>query len=129
MRPKNKYSVEIIWSEEDELYLARAKELPGCLADGATADEACRNLSVIVEEWLETAKLEGRKIPEPVTLESLEQYRERIQKELQQQVQKHIQKAVQLVLQNASRHQGSSSIPHWRESGLAGFDLSRKEKT
>ena len=40
-------------------------ELPGCMADGATAAEALENVEKIIDEWIETATQFGRKIPEP----------------------------------------------------------------
>ena len=36
-----------------------------CAADGATYQEALANVEVIIQEWIETAKQEGRPIPEP----------------------------------------------------------------
>jgi predicted RNase H-like HicB family nuclease len=66
------YSSRIIWSEADQAYLAAAAELPGCLADGQTPEEAIQNLRVIVSEWIETAKEEGRDIPSPMTVEGYE---------------------------------------------------------
>ena len=40
-------------------------ELPGCLADGRTHEEALQNAGVIIDEWIETARELGRTIPEP----------------------------------------------------------------
>jgi predicted RNase H-like HicB family nuclease len=40
-------------------------ELPGCMADGKTYEQAVANAKVIIREWIETAKEEGRSIPEP----------------------------------------------------------------
>jgi predicted RNase H-like HicB family nuclease len=60
-----KYEVIIYWSEEDRAFIAEAPELPGCAADGKTYQEAVANLEVIIAEWIETAKLRGRKVPEP----------------------------------------------------------------
>ena len=36
-----------------------------CAADGRTYQEALANAEVIIAEWIETAKEEGRAIPEP----------------------------------------------------------------
>jgi len=60
-----KYEVIIYWSNEDEAYIAEVPELPGCMSDGATYEEALRNVEVIISEWIETAKMLGREIPEP----------------------------------------------------------------
>jgi len=45
------------------LYVAEVPELPGCMADGSTYDEAMKNAQVVIDEWIETAKAEGREIP------------------------------------------------------------------
>jgi predicted RNase H-like HicB family nuclease len=60
-----KYEVVIYWSEEDHAFLAEAPELPGCIADGETYQDAINNLETIIREWIETAKELGRPIPEP----------------------------------------------------------------
>ncbi|MBT4498537.1 MAG: type II toxin-antitoxin system HicB family antitoxin [Gemmatimonadetes bacterium] len=39
--------------------------MPGCVADGATYQEALSNAEVIVREWIETAKELGRPVSEP----------------------------------------------------------------
>lgn len=61
----SKYELIIYWSEEDSSYLVEVPELPGCMADGATYFEALQNVEIIINEWLETAKMHGRPIPEP----------------------------------------------------------------
>ena len=60
-----KYEVIICWSEEDTAFIAEVPELPGYMADGATYEEALRNVQVIIDEWIETAKRLGREIPPP----------------------------------------------------------------
>jgi len=61
----HKYELIVYWSEEDQAYLAEVPELPGCMADGASYEEALKNVQVIISEWIETAKAEGREIPAP----------------------------------------------------------------
>jgi len=46
-------------------FIAEVPELPGCAADGQTCQKALANVQVIIKEWIETAKEEGRLIPEP----------------------------------------------------------------
>ncbi|HMS39008.1 MAG TPA: type II toxin-antitoxin system HicB family antitoxin [Pyrinomonadaceae bacterium] len=53
------------WSEEDRAFIAEVPELAGCMADGETYRAALANAEIIIEEWLETARDLGRKIPEP----------------------------------------------------------------
>jgi predicted RNase H-like HicB family nuclease len=61
----NKYEIIIYWSEEDKLFLAEVPELPGCIADGNSYQEAVSNAEIIINEWIETAKELGREIPKP----------------------------------------------------------------
>lgn len=61
----SKYEIIIYWSAKDDVFVAEVPELPGCMADGATHQEALANAEVIVSEWVETAKEIGRPIPEP----------------------------------------------------------------
>jgi len=60
-----KYEIIIYWSEEDNAYIAEVPELPGCMADGATYDEALKNAYTTIDEWIETAKSLGREILKP----------------------------------------------------------------
>ena len=60
-----KYEVIIYWSTDDEAYVAEVPELAGCMADGATYQEALANAEIVIQEWLETARELGRTIPEP----------------------------------------------------------------
>lgn len=59
------YEMIIYWSKIDDCYLVEVPELPGCMADGKTRAEAIANAEIIIEEWLETAREDGRPIPEP----------------------------------------------------------------
>ena len=60
-----KYEIIIYWSEEDAAYIAEVPELAGCAADGGTYKEALSNVEVIIDEWIETARMQGRVIPQP----------------------------------------------------------------
>ncbi len=59
-----KYELIIFWSDEDERYVVEVPELPGCMADGITYEEAVQNAQQIIFEWIETAQSLGRKIPQ-----------------------------------------------------------------
>jgi len=61
----SKYEIIIYWSEEDQAFIAEVPELAGCMADGKTYQEALANVEIIIQEWIETARELGRKIPEP----------------------------------------------------------------
>ncbi len=60
-----KYEVVIYWSEEDNAFIAEVPELPGCMADGTSYNEALKNVQTIIADWIETAKKLGRKVPVP----------------------------------------------------------------
>ncbi len=49
------YQMVIYWSDEDQSYLVEVPELPGCMADGKTRQEALANAEIIIQEWLEAA--------------------------------------------------------------------------
>lgn len=61
----SKYEIIIYWSADDDAYVAEVPELPGCMSDGSTYQEALANAEVIIEEWMETTRSIGRAIPEP----------------------------------------------------------------
>jgi len=61
----SKYEMVIYWSEADSAFVVEVPELPGCMADGESYQEAVANAEQIIAEWIDTAKEEGRPIPEP----------------------------------------------------------------
>ena len=61
----SKYEIIIYWSERDDAYLAEVPELPGCMADGTSYQEAVANAEQVIQEWLDTANELGRSIPQP----------------------------------------------------------------
>lgn len=65
MKNNPKYEIIIYWSNEDDSFIAEVPELAGCMADGATYQEAVSNVQIIIDEWIETAKQLGREIPPP----------------------------------------------------------------
>jgi predicted RNase H-like HicB family nuclease len=62
---KIKYELIIYWSEADQAFIVEVPELPGCMADGETYQEAVQNVEVVIQEWIDTARELGRSIPEP----------------------------------------------------------------
>jgi predicted RNase H-like HicB family nuclease len=109
------YSVQIVWSREDGAYIALPAELPGCMADGQTQEEALTNLRQVIREWIEVAKEENRDIPAPMTLEDYEKAQKEALAKLHRHIQKHIQKgvneAVQRVLNETAPQKFSSFLP------------------
>jgi predicted RNase H-like HicB family nuclease len=60
-----RYELIIYWSRADECFVVEAPELAGCMADGATYQEAVAHAQLVIEQWVETARELGRSIPEP----------------------------------------------------------------
>ena len=60
-----KYSMIMSWSEEDQAYIVSVPELPGCMADGKTPEEAVKQAQIVIDLWIETALEDGESIPEP----------------------------------------------------------------
>ena len=57
------YEMIIYWRKEDQSFIVEVPELPGCMADGKTYEEAVSNSKQILQEWIETARELGRPIP------------------------------------------------------------------
>jgi predicted RNase H-like HicB family nuclease len=61
----SRYEIIIYWSAEDDAFIAEVPELPGCMADGKTYQEAVANAETVIGERIETARDLGRPIPVP----------------------------------------------------------------
>ncbi len=64
--PKNPFEIRRMTEEEGGGYLVTFKDLPGCVSDGDTIEEAVQNAADAEEEWLSAAKLWGK--PQPAKL-------------------------------------------------------------
>ena len=60
-----RYELIIYWSKADESFVVEVPELPRCMADGATYEEAVTNAQTVIAEWIEAAESLNRPIPEP----------------------------------------------------------------
>lgn len=60
-----RYELIFYWSRADGCFVVEVPELAGCMADGASYQEAVANAELVIEQWLETARELGRLIPEP----------------------------------------------------------------
>lgn len=60
-----RYEMIIYWSDEDEAFVVEVPELPGCMADGNTYQEAVANAEVVIQEWIDVAQKLRRPIPQP----------------------------------------------------------------
>ena len=110
----NHYSARIHWSEQDAIFIALVDELPGCLADGQTPQEALNNLSVVIDEWIEVAKEDGRLIPEPLTMESFDRTLRKSREDLERQVQSHVAAAVSEAMNGAEEKPSVAASEHLR---------------
>ena len=51
--------------EEGGGFIALIPELPGCMSDGDTREEAAHNAAEAISEWIGEAKRLGREVPAP----------------------------------------------------------------
>jgi antitoxin HicB len=79
-----KYPFEIrhLSAEEGGGYLISFPDLPGCISDGGTIEEAIKNGIDAVNSWLETAKEFNDPIPEPGSSQASGRFVQRIPKSL-----------------------------------------------
>lgn len=85
MRQKHQYVVDIRWSDEDEVYIARVPELAGVVTHGDSYADAAKMAEEAIDLHLASLKKHGETIPEPVSLEKLSgKFPLRLGKELHQ---------------------------------------------
>lgn len=85
MKTKLKYPVTIrpLTKDEGGGYLVEFPDLPGCVADGETVEEALNEAVSAMKSWIETAKSFGDPIPEPgISTKFSGQWRLRVPKSL-----------------------------------------------
>ncbi len=59
------YEIILCWSKQDQVHIAEAPELPGCIAHGDTQKLALASIKEAMQLWLDTANKCGDFIPEP----------------------------------------------------------------
>lgn len=59
------YCIIMRYSSVENCYIVTVPDLPGCMADGQTPNEAFDNAKNVITEWIETATAAGREVPEP----------------------------------------------------------------
>ena len=66
---KLEYAIRIEWLSEDDGggYLATVPDLPGCMSDGETPEEALKDVQEAIASWIEAAKEWKQDIPKPST--------------------------------------------------------------
>jgi len=76
-------SIRPLIKEEGGGYLVEALDLPGCIADGETPQEAFIEILSAIESWIKTAEEFGDPVPKPSTSEKYSgQWRLRVPKSL-----------------------------------------------
>jgi antitoxin HicB len=57
--------IEPLAAEDGGGFLATALDLPGCMSDGDTPEEALANVREAIFAWIEEARALGRPVPKP----------------------------------------------------------------
>jgi antitoxin HicB len=60
--------IERLPAEDGGGFAAYAIDLPGCMSDGETQEQAIENVRDAIAAWIEEAAAMGRQIPEPSRL-------------------------------------------------------------
>ena len=60
------FTIRQLSNEEGGGFLIEYPDLPGCMADGETIEEAIHNLEDAINSWIKTAKELGHPIPQPM---------------------------------------------------------------
>lgn len=70
-------------AEEGGGYLAEVPDLPGCVADGETVEDALHDIKSAMKSWVKTAKEFGDPIPRPSVAQNFSgQWRIRVPRQL-----------------------------------------------
>ena len=65
-------------------WLATVPDLPGCMSDGETREEAARNVQGAIVSWTEAAEELGRQVPAPGSARG--EWRQRVPKSLHEKL-------------------------------------------
>ena len=57
--------IEPLTAEDGGGFLATVPDLPGCMSDGETPEEALANVRDAIASWIEEARSIGRTVPKP----------------------------------------------------------------
>ena len=57
--------IEPLSAQDGGGFIATVPDLPGCLSDGETCEEAAHNIADAIAAWIEEARRMGCSIPEP----------------------------------------------------------------
>jgi len=60
-----RHEIIIYWNNKSQSFIAEVPELTGCIAHGVSYKEALEGIEIVVEKWIQRAKLINRPIPKP----------------------------------------------------------------
>jgi predicted RNase H-like HicB family nuclease len=58
------YAIVVLWSDEDDAWVADVPDLKSCTAFGARPEEAVAEVRIAMDGWLASARDAGHPIPE-----------------------------------------------------------------
>ncbi len=83
----DKYSFSVLWSDEDDAYVATVPEFPGLSAFGDTPEEAIREAKIALRGFIEVYEEDGCKLPQPMKVKKYSgQIRLRLPKSLHERL-------------------------------------------
>lgn len=95
--PEFKYSISLVWSDEDEGYIATSQEFPGLSAFADNAEEAVEEAKIAIKMFIDDMKESGEELPKPrINKQYSGQFRLRLMKSL------HKNLAIEAELENVS---------------------------
>lgn len=105
-------------------YLVTYPDLPGCMSDGDTVEEAIKNGETAVKDWIKARKKLGREIPDPTPPIDLEDYSGKFVQRVPKSV--HAALAKRAELEDVSMNQ---LVLTYLAAGLAGTGRTFSTKT
>jgi antitoxin HicB len=69
--PEYQFTIRELAIDDGGGFLIEFPDLPGCMSDGETVEEAIANGSDAVKCWITVAKEKGREVPDPGAIENL----------------------------------------------------------
>lgn len=66
------YDINLKWSDQDNAWIALVPDLPGCMADGETPEEALAEIRKSIQDWIDESRRIGYPVPvPPPTIENI----------------------------------------------------------
>jgi predicted RNase H-like HicB family nuclease len=66
-----KYSSNVLWSDEDNSFIATIREFPGLTALGDTPEEAVVEARIAAKGFIEMIRERGMEIPSPIKAKTI----------------------------------------------------------